>query len=141
MAISSRRYLLASGDVVTTVGFKCPRRRLPWLPRCKPTAVTTASSGGISFEISPLENSHDLLWYMSNTNSLVSIQRYFSRGIQQGGVQKKISISLHITKASRQICSTALRSYSNNRLTYHKTVSAHATARKQGYSTRSNGVD
>jgi hypothetical protein len=35
--------------MVTAVGFKYPRRRLPWLPRCKPPAVTTANSGGILF--------------------------------------------------------------------------------------------
>ena len=36
MPIFSRRYLLASRDVVTEVGFKEPRRSPLGLPRCKP---------------------------------------------------------------------------------------------------------
>ena len=31
-----------------------------------PTSVTTPRPGGILFEISPFENSHDLLWYMND---------------------------------------------------------------------------
>jgi hypothetical protein len=34
--IFSRRYLLASRDVVTELGLKQPKRRLPGLPGCKP---------------------------------------------------------------------------------------------------------
>jgi hypothetical protein len=36
MPIFSRRYLLASRDVVTKVGFRKTRWRVPRLPRCKP---------------------------------------------------------------------------------------------------------
>ena len=36
-----------------------------------PTSVTTARPGGILFKISPFENSHDLLWYVDDTNRLL----------------------------------------------------------------------
>jgi hypothetical protein len=43
--------------------------------------VTTARPGGILLEISPLENSHDLLWDTNDTNSLASLQRHLKRDI------------------------------------------------------------
>jgi len=56
--------------------------------------VITARSGGILFEISALENSHDLLWEMTGA-SCVWINQSLKTGIQQDEVQKKISISLN----------------------------------------------
>jgi hypothetical protein len=56
--------------------------------------VITARSGGILFEISALENSHDLLWEMTGA-SCVWINQCLKTGIQQDEVQKKISISLN----------------------------------------------
>jgi hypothetical protein len=50
--------------------------------------VITARSGGILFEISALENSHDLLWEMSGASCLW-ISQSLKTGIQQGEVQKK----------------------------------------------------
>ena len=47
-----------------------------------PTSVTYARPGGILFEISPLENSHDLLWYMNDTNRLLSLHGSLKRDIQ-----------------------------------------------------------
>jgi hypothetical protein len=67
----------------------------------KPTSVTTESPGGILFEISPLENSHDLLWHMRDTTRLVSLHEYLRTGIQEGEVQKKTFISLNSKKSSR----------------------------------------
>jgi hypothetical protein len=37
----------------------------------------------------PLENSHDLLWHVSDTNSHLFLKRYLKRDIQQGEVKKR----------------------------------------------------
>ena len=53
-----------------------------------PSSATTARPGGILFEISPLENSHDLLSYMEDTNSLVSLPRHL-KGISIPLLEKR----------------------------------------------------
>ena len=44
-------------------------------------------------KISPLENSHDLLWYMDDTNKLLFLQKYLKTNIQQGEAEKDIHIA------------------------------------------------
>ena len=83
MPIFSRRYLFASRDVVTEEGSNESAGDSEGFQGVNPTSVTTARSGGILFEISPLENSHDLLWEI-NGASCLWINQSLKTGIQQG---------------------------------------------------------
>ena len=74
-----------------------------------PTSVTTARPGGILFEISPLENSHDLLWYMSDTTSLVSLKRSSKRLFNRLKCKKRHPYCSILPTQAEQMYSTALR--------------------------------
>ena len=60
-------------------GLNGPDRDSQGFHGVNPTSVTYARPGGILFEISSFENSHDLLCYMNDTTSSVSLHESLKR--------------------------------------------------------------